>query len=139
MNNELPEKLLKPYDPKETEERIYKIWEDSGFFAPEAHPPWMDNPETNPNFGKYFSIILPPPNVTGILHLGSAIMLAIEDIFVRYARMSGKKTLWIPGTDSAAIATQAKVEKEIQKEEGKNRHDMGREKFLERVREFAKQ
>ena len=139
MDEKLQEKLLKPYDPKETEERIYKIWEDSGFFAPEAHPSWVDNPETNPNFGKYFSIILPPPNVTGILHLGSAIMLAIEDIFIRYARMSGKKTLWIPGTDSAAIATQAKVEKEIQKSENISRHELGREELLKRIDAFIEQ
>ncbi len=129
----------KPYNPKDHEDFIYKKWEDSGFFAPEMRPSWADNPETNRNFDKYFSIVLPPPNVTGTLHMGSAFMLAIEDTIVRYNRMSGKKTLWIPGTDHAAIATQSKVEKQILKDEKKNRHDLGREEFLKRVEKFAKE
>ncbi|MEI7462782.1 MAG: valine--tRNA ligase, partial [Candidatus Taylorbacteria bacterium] len=82
---------------------------------------------------------LPPPNVTGMLHMGSALMLAIEDIMVRYARMNGKNTLWLPGTDHAAIATQSVVEKDIQKKEGKSRHDIGREELLLRVDAYAKQ
>src|SRR3989344_5531498 len=82
-------------------------------------------------------MVLPPPNVTGTLHMGSAFMLVIEDIMARFARMEGKRTLWIPGTDHAAIATQSKVEKMIQKEEGKSRHDLGREEFLKRVEKFA--
>ena len=84
-----------------------------------------------------FSIVLPPPNVTGTLHMGHAVMLAIEDIMVRFARMRGKKTLWLPGTDHAAIATSTKVEGIIFKEEGKTRHDLGREEFLRRVNQFA--
>ncbi len=135
----VPEKLLKPYDPKATEERIYKLWEESGFFAPEAHPPWVDNPKTNPNFGKTFSIIMPPPNVTGILSIGHALMLSIEDILIRYQRMRGKKTLWLPGTDHAAIATQAKVEADLYKKEGKTRHDFSRSEFLGLVEKFAKE
>src|SRR3990167_1612167 len=121
----VPDKFLKPYDPTATEASIYKQWEDSGYFNPDNLPPVDGNPRTEP-----FSIVLPPPNVTGTLHMGSALMLVIEDMMVRYNRMLGKKTLWIPGTDHAAIATQAKVEKIIQKEEGKNKNDLGREEFL---------
>jgi valyl-tRNA synthetase len=84
-------------------------------------------------------MVLPPPNVTGELHMGSALMLALEDIMVRHARMSGKKTLWIPGTDSAAIATQARVEKDIQKAEKKTRHDLGREELLKRIDTFVEE
>jgi len=125
-------RLLKPYSPKETEEKIYKLWEESGFFNPDV---CIEKGITKPD-APHFSIILPPPNVTGILHLGSTMMLAIEDVFIRYARMSGKRTLWIPGTDSAAIATQIKVEKEIQKSEGFSRHDLGREELLKRIDKF---
>lgn len=124
----MDEKFLKPYEPKETEEKIYKLWEESGFFNPDNLP----GDRTEP-----YTVMLPPPNVTGILHMGSALMLVIEDIMVRFARMSGKKALWLPGTDSAAIATQAKVEKEIQKKEGKNRHDLGREELLKRIDAFV--
>lgn len=130
MNNE---ELKKPYDPKSTENSIYKTWEDSGFFNPDV---CIDKEVTRKD-ADYFSIVLPPPNVTGTLHIGSAYMLAIEDVMVRFNRMSGKKTLWIPGTDHAAIATQSKVEKLIQKEEGKNKHDLGREEFLKRIEKFA--
>ena len=124
--------FLKPYNSVTTEDRIYTQWEKSGYFNPDKLP------ERNQN-GEPFSIVLPPPNVTGTLHMGSALMLAIEDIMVRYARMTGKKTLWIPGTDHAAIATQSKVEKEIQKKEGKSRHDLGREELLRRIDIFAKE
>ncbi len=122
------EKFLKPYDPLETESRIYEKWEKSGFFNPDNLPGERESK---------FSMVMPPPNVTGILHMGHAMMLTVEDIMIRYKRMCGFKTLWIPGTDHAAIATQAVVEKEIQKKEGKNRHDLGREKFLKKVEEFA--
>ena len=128
---DIPEKFLKPYDPQATEDNIYALWEKSGFFDPDKLP------ERNKN-GQPFSIVLPPPNVTGTLHMGHAAMLAIEDIMIRYKRMQGFRTLWLPGTDHAAIATQSKVEKEIQKKEGKHRHDFGREEFLKRVDAFAK-
>jgi valyl-tRNA synthetase len=120
------DKFLKPYNPADTETRIYEMWEKSGYFNPDKLP------ERNKN-GEPFSMVLPPPNVTGVLHMGSALMLAIEDIMVRHARMTGKKTLWIPGTDHAAIATQSVVEKDIQKKEGKSRHDLGREELLRRI------
>lgn len=116
------------YNPKETEEEIYRMWEESGFFNPDNLPHGDAKP---------FTVILPPPNVTGNLHMGHALMLAIEDILVRFERMSGRKTLWLPGTDHAGIATQVKVESIIHKEEGKTRHDLGREEFLRRVEEFA--
>jgi valyl-tRNA synthetase len=126
MSIELP----KAYSPNETESRIYELWEKSGYFNPDNLP--GDRKEN-------FSIVLPPPNVTGILHMGSALMLAIEDILIRYARMQGKKTLWIPGTDSAAIATQARVEKDIQKKEDKSRYDLGREELLKRIDTFVEE
>ncbi|HEY4478270.1 MAG TPA: valine--tRNA ligase [Candidatus Paceibacterota bacterium] len=130
MKGKIDDKFLKPYDPSSTEANIYKLWDKSGFFNP-------DNlPERNKK-GEPFSIVLPPPNVTGTLHMGHAAMLAIEDIMIRYKRMKGFRTLWIPGTDHAAIATQSKVEKEISKKEGKNRHDLGREELLKRIEKFA--
>ncbi|MDP3661365.1 MAG: class I tRNA ligase family protein [bacterium] len=124
-----PEKLLKPYQPDETEARIYKLWEESGYFSPDNLPGERTTP---------FTIIMPPPNVTGVLHMGHALMLTLQDIMIRYKRMRGFKTLWLPGTDHAAIATQSRVEKEIYKNEKKTRHDMGREEFLKRVEVFAK-
>ena len=123
------------YDVSEVEVRIEKQWEDSGFFNPDV---CVEKGVTKPG-AEPFSVVLPPPNVTGTLHMGHAAMLVIEDIMVRYARMQGKRTLWIPGTDHAAIATQSKVEKDISKNEGKNRHDLGREEFLKRVRAFAQE
>jgi len=103
--------LPKAYNPKETEDRIYKLWEESGFFAPEAHQSRADNP----NKDKTFCIIMPPTNANGSLHAGHALVLTIEDIMTRYKRMRGYKTLWLPGTDHAAIATQSKVEKLLEK------------------------
>ncbi len=126
-------KFLKPYNPQETEDRIYKLWEESGLFNPDV---CIEKGVTDKD-AKAFSIVLPPPNVTGTLHLGHAATLTIEDIMVRFARMQGKRTLWLPGTDHAAIATQSKVEKIIEKEEGKRKTDLGREEFLKRVEKFA--
>ncbi|MBL7045508.1 MAG: valine--tRNA ligase [Parcubacteria group bacterium] len=129
----MDDKFLKPYDPQATEDKIYQKWEDSGFFNPdkcvEAGICSAD--------AETFSIVLPPPNVTGTLHMGHAAMLAIEDIIVRFNRMRGKKTLWIPGTDSAAIATQSKVESEIYKKEKKTRYDIGREELMKRINVFT--
>lgn len=122
MNKEIP----KAYEAGLYEDDIYKKWEESGFFNP-------DNLDGDP-----YSIMMPPPNVTGTLHMGHASMLAYQDLLIRYHRMKGEKVLWLPGTDHAAIATQTKVEKII-KDEGTNRHELGREKFLERVRGFAQE
>ena len=129
----MPDKFLKPYEPASTESRIYKEWEKSGLFNPDE---CVTQGVTKADAPTY-SIVLPPPNVTGRLHMGHALMLAIEDIFIRYKRMRGFRTLWLPGTDHAAIATQSVVEKQIKKEEGKSRHDLGREELLKRIEEFA--
>ena len=138
MNDEkpnIPEVFLKPFDPSEHENALYKRWEDSGFFNPDV----CVEKGIAAADAETFSIVLPPPNVTGTLHMGHAAMLAIEDILVRYNRMLGKRTLWIPGTDSAAIATQSKVEKEILKTEKLTRHDLGRDELLKRVSSFAEE
>lgn len=127
--------FLSPYDPKQTESKIYQMWENSGFFNPDV---CIAKKITNPD-APVFSMVLPPPNVTGTLHMGSALMLALEDTLVRHARMNGKRTLWIPGTDSAAIATQTRVEKDIQKTEKMSRHDLGREELLKRIETFIEQ
>lgn len=131
----IPEIFLQPYNAKEHEGTLYKKWEESGFFNPDV---CIEKGVTTSD-AEVFSMVLPPPNVTGTLHMGSALMLAVEDIFVRHARMSGKRTMWLPGTDSAAIATQARVEKDIQKNEGKTRHDLGREELLKRIDVFVEQ
>ncbi len=132
--NNLPDKLLKPYSPADTEDRIYSAWETSGYFNPDR---CIEDGVTKAD-AEHFSIVLPPPNVTGTLHTGHALMLVIQDIMVRYQRMLGKKTLWIPGTDHAAIATQSKVEKLLEKE-GIRKSDLGREAFLKRVEQFAQE
>ena len=130
----IPPEFLAPYNPAQFEDNIYKLWEESGRFNPDVCiKEGITSPDAEP-----FSIVLPPPNVTGILHLGHAYEDSLQDALVRFARMCGKKTLWIPGTDSAAIATQSRVEKNIQKDEGKSRHDLGREELVRRVHEFAK-
>ncbi len=118
MRKELP----KTYEPQEVEGKIYQAWLEAGCFK--AAP----NPEKKP-----FSIVMPPPNVTGQLHMGHAMDCTLQDILIRYKRMQGYEALWMPGTDHAGIATQIKVEEELRKSEGLTRHDLGREKFLERV------
>ncbi len=127
----MDDRFLKPYEPKDTEGRIYQMWEESGYFNPDNLP---DAEHREP-----FTVVLPPPNVTGILHLGHAYEDSLQDTIIRFERMRGKRALWVPGTDSAAIATQSRVEKNILKEEGKTRHDLGREVLVERVLAFAKQ
>ena len=111
-----------PYNPEKVEKRIYKLWEKSGFF----------NPDNLKNTKKPFTITIPPPNVTGSLHMGHALNVVIQDILIRFKRMAGFKTLWVPGTDHAGIATQSMVEKKLKKE-GKTRFDLGREKFVEEI------
>ncbi len=133
VTSKVPDIFLKPYNPAEQEPRMLELWEKSGYANPDI---CIEKGVTKPDAESY-SIVLPPPNVTGTLHMGHAAMLAIEDILVRYKRMQGYKTLWLPGTDSAAIATQAKVEGDIYKTEKKNRHDLGREELLKRIEKFA--
>jgi len=114
------------YNPKQNEERIYKLWQGSGFFNPDKLPGKRK---------KKFVVMIPPPNITGSLHMGHALDNTIQDIVIRFERMKGKKTLWLPGTDHAGIATQNVVEKELTKE-GLTRHQLGREKFVKRVLEW---
>ena len=118
MMKELP----KVYEPQQVESRIYQMWEDNDCFNGDPDPK-----------KKPFSIVMPPPNVTGQLHMGHALDCTLQDILTRFKRMQGYSTLWVPGTDHAGIATQIKVEEELRVKEGLTRYDLGREKFLQRV------
>jgi len=115
--------IPKTYESKKVEERIYNLWLKSGFFNPDKLPERHKKP---------FCIVIPPPNITGELHMGHALNATVQDILIRWRRLQGYKTLWLPGTDHAGIATQNVVEKELKKE-GFTRFDLGREKFIERV------
>jgi len=114
--------LPKVYDPASVEDRIYRAWEEGGFFEPDAKA--TKEP---------FAIVIPPPNVTDRLHLGHALNNALQDILIRWRRMQGRKTLWLPGTDHAGIATQAVVERRMFEEEGKTRRDVGRDELVRRI------
>ena len=118
---EVPTELPKAYDPKQVEKKWYQHWLKSGYFK-----------ASSKSRKKPYTIVIPPPNVTGILHMGHALNNTLQDILTRYKRMSGFEALWIPGTDHAGIATQNVVEKSL-REEGSSRHTLGREKFIERV------
>ncbi len=122
--NEIPNR----FDFAQSQERIYRMWQDRGHFHPAADPA-----------KKPFTIVIPPPNVTGALHLGHALNNTLQDIIIRMKRMQGFNALWIPGTDHAGIATQAVVERRIREEEGKTRHDLGREKLVQRIWEWKEQ
>ena len=124
MRKELP----KTYEPQEVEGKIYQAWLDAGCFHAEPDPD-----------KKPFTIVMPPPNVTGQLHMGHAMDDSLQDMLIRYKRMQGYEALYLPGTDHAGIATQIKVEEELRKKEGLTRYDLGREKFLERVWEWKNQ
>ena len=113
--------LPKVYDPHEVEDRLYKFWEDGGYFG--AHP----DPDRRP-----FTIVMPPPNITGVLHLGHGLDETLQDILIRWRRMQGYEALWVPGTDHAGIATQNVVERDLAKE-GRTRQDLGRDAFIDRV------
>ena len=114
--------LPKTYAPAEFEDRIYQMWCERGYFTPDPANP-----------APAFSVVIPPPNVTGQLHMGHALDETLQDILVRTKRMQGYNTLWVPGTDHAGIATQIKVEERLRVDEGKTRYDLGREEFLRRV------
>ena len=122
--NELP----KVYSPQDFEDRIYQNWCDKGYFTPDVNNP-----------APAFTIVIPPPNVTGQLHMGHALDETLQDILIRYKRMQGFNTLWVPGTDHAGIATQIKVEEQLRVNEGLTRYDLGREAFLERVWDWKHQ
>ncbi|MBC7870844.1 MAG: class I tRNA ligase family protein, partial [Chitinophagaceae bacterium] len=110
--------MPKNFDFAEAESRLYKWWEENGWFKPEAAAPDAES----------FTISIPPPNVTGSLHIGHALFVALEDLMTRYERMRGKAALWVPGTDHAGIATQLQVEK-LLRDEGTSREEVGREEF----------
>ena len=118
MARELP----KVYEPQQVENRIYEMWEKGGYFKPQGKAD-----------AKPFTIVMPPPNVTGQLHMGHAMDATLQDTLIRFKRMQGYDALWVPGVDHAGIATQIKVEEELRVKEGLTRYDLGREKFLERV------
>ncbi|MBQ7354117.1 MAG: valine--tRNA ligase, partial [Clostridia bacterium] len=124
----MKKELAKQYSPAELEDRLYSFWNDKGYFTPDV------------NDGKpAFTIVIPPPNVTGQLHMGHALDETLQDVLIRYKRMQGYSALWLPGTDHAGIATQIKVEEQLRKNEGLTRYDLGREKFLERVWDWKNQ
>ncbi len=124
MARELP----KVYEPQQVEKEIYKMWEEGGYFRPNRGKD-----------AKPFTIVMPPPNVTGQLHMGHAMDATLQDTLIRFKRMQGYNALWIPGVDHAGIATQIKVEEELRTKEGLSRYDLGREKFLERVWDWKHQ
>ena len=119
-------KLNDKYNPKDFEDKLYKKWEENGFFKPN-----MDKNK------KSYCIMMPPPNVTGKLHMGHALDDSIQDILIRFKRMCGYNTLWLPGADHAAIATEVKVVEKL-KNEGKNKYKLGREKFLEEAWDWTR-
>ncbi len=123
----MSKEINKTYNPKEVEDRLYNTWVEKGYFTPQPD----DTKEP-------FTIVIPPPNVTGQLHMGHALDETLQDILIRYKRMAGFNALWVPGTDHAGIATQIKVEEVLRKEEGKTRYDLGREKFIEKVWDWKK-
>src|SRR5881296_2238145 len=114
--------IPKAYEPRSVEQKWYDFWLDHSCFTADPASP-----------KPAYSIVIPPPNVTGVLHMGHVLNNTIQDILARKARMDGKEVLWLPGTDHAGIATQVQVEKKLKKEEKIGRREMGREKFLERV------
>src|SRR5579883_2265862 len=118
--------LAKVYEPREVEDRLYRFWEEGGYFT------------AAPDAGKSpFTIVMPPPNITGVLHLGHGLDETLQDILTRWRRMQGFEALWVPGTDHAGIATQMVVERELAKE-GLTRQELGREAFVERVWQWVR-
>jgi len=122
--------LASRYDPKEAQDRWYKFWEENGYFH--AEPPAAGTADSR----KPYTIVIPPPNVTGALHMGHALNNTLQDILIRWRRMQGYNTLWMPGTDHAGIATQAVVERRIREQEGKTRRDLGRDELVRRIWEW---
>lgn len=132
----MDEQLKKPYNPSEHEKDIYQLWETSGFFRPEVGPSWTSNSQTNPNYGKSYTILMPPPNANGHLHVGHALGTTIQDIMIRYRRMAGYKALWLPGADHAGFETQVVYEKKLEKE-GRSRFGMEREELYKEILTFT--
>src|SRR5213593_2177705 len=124
----MPAELAKTYDPKEAQAKWLALWEERGYFHSEP------DPERKP-----FTIVIPPPNVTGALHMGHALNNTLQDVLVRWRRMQGYNALWVPGTDHAGIATQAVVERRIRDTEGKTRRQLGREELVRRIWQWKDQ
>ena len=120
--------LAKTYDPKDFEDRIYEMWESNGAFRAEVDPD-----------KKPFTIVMPPPNITGQLHMGHALDQTLQDVLTRFKRLQGYSALWLPGSDHASIATEVKVVDRIRKEEGLEKEDLGREEFLKRAWDWKKE
>src|SRR5213596_2778653 len=118
----MPTELAKAYDPKDAQKKWLALWEERGYFHSEPDP-----------VRKPFTIVIPPPNVTGALHMGHALNNTLQDVLVRWRRMQGFNALWMPGTDHAGIATQAVVERMIYQQEKKTRRDLGREELVSRI------
>src|SRR6516162_5250409 len=123
MTTELP----KQYDPRQAQQRWLQFWDEHGYF------------HSRPDNREPFTIVIPPPNVTGALHMGHALNNTLQDVLIRWRRMQGFNTLWMPGTDHAGIATQAVVERRIREEEKKTRHDIGREELVNRIWQWKDQ
>ena len=119
--------MLEKYNPNEFEEKLYKEWNENGYFTPK-----VDKTKTP------YTIVIPPPNVTGKLHMGHGLVMTLQDILIRYKKLRGYNTLWIPGTDHAAIATEAKVVEKLKKE-GKTKEQIGREEFLKEAWAWTKE
>lgn len=122
----MKKEMSKTYDPKEVEDKTYLNWQEKGYFKPEVHPD-----------GKPFTIVMPPPNITGQLHMGHAFDGTLQDVLTRYKRMDGYSALWLPGTDHASIATEVKVVDKLREEEGKTKQDIGRDAYMERAWDWA--
>jgi len=122
----MKKEMSKTYNPKEVEDKTYAYWQEKGYFKPEVNPD-----------GEPFTIVMPPPNITGQLHMGHAFDGTLQDVLVRYKRMDGYSALWLPGTDHASIATEVKVVDKLREEEGKTKQDIGREAYLERAWDWA--
>src|SRR5690606_33440748 len=126
-NMEEAKNLSKAYEPKQVEEKLYHMWVENGYFTPEI------DYDKEP-----YTIVIPPPNITGQLHMGHALDNTIQDILIRWRRMQGYSTLWLPGTDHASIATEAKIVETLAKE-GKTKYDLGRDGFLEKAWEWKRE
>ena len=131
----MDDRFTRPYDPKATEKRVYDAWEESGHFNPDTLPPEL----LSRTEGTPYTVMMPPPNATGKLHMGHALGFTVQDTLVRFKRLQGYAALWLPGTDHAAIATQSRVEKDIAKSEKKSRYDLGREELVRRIEAFVEE
>src|SRR4051812_12066950 len=131
-SNTAADELPKQYDHSAAQERWFKFWESSGYFNSEPDPGRKKFPKGP------FTIVIPPPNVTGALHLGHALNSTLQDTLIRFKRMQGFNVLWMPGTDHAGIATQAVVERRLREEQGLDRHKLGREGLVDRIWQWKK-